>query len=99
LEFSPTLTTRILEALKMDPRDKVILSAIYFAKAFLILINFLDRLMPQYNQSSSNINSLYDVIEYKANVDGLIRSIHQSLKHMVFETDRKFCKSNLIDSS
>jgi hypothetical protein len=42
LGLPPTLTTIILEALKMDPRDKVILSAIYFAKAFLIPTNFFE---------------------------------------------------------
>lgn len=54
--------------------------------------------MPQYNQSSSNINILYDIIEYKANVKGLTCSIHQLLNDSIFETAKIFCEYGLTKS-
>ncbi len=55
--------------------------------------------MSLYNQSSSNINSLYDIIEYNANVEGLTCSNKQPIKDTSFETRRLFFKFNFVESS
>ena len=52
-----------------------------------------------YNQPRSIINNQYDVNEFKANIAGLNYSFKQSVKDIVFETSRLFCKSNLVNVS
>jgi len=56
-------------------------------------------LISKNNQSNSIINSQYAQFGFKANVENLTSSINQSIKDIVFETNRNFCKSDLADSS
>ncbi|MGN6623194.1 MAG: hypothetical protein ACTHKK_03540 [Candidatus Nitrosocosmicus sp.] len=53
-------------------------------------------MIPKNNQPRSIINSQYTQFGFKASVEGLTCSINQSIKDIVFETNSKFCKSNLV---